>query len=262
LLVFYEIISAPVLFILEGALLHLYRKLLMDEEGVQASPVSEGDCAVWKARATFYRAIIERYRDYLFEGEQKTVPLLKSMIDPKDPAVQKLHEQIISSIKQTKSSAAGDAIIESKALEYNYETDFDEAARAAFDYVQSLGKTHSELSVSFWLSYPQMVSLGIADAFDRALLLCSLLSSLGCKSALVSVLSLEDGSTHPVVIFESAGRDVLLDACNKSQKFGDDAGQSKAELVAGFSTGDGKKAVRIAYEFNRDEYAEFEADSS
>jgi len=233
-----------------------------DANPVEGAAPAGADWPVWKARATFYRAVIERYRDYINEGEQKTVPVLKSAIDPKEPTVQKMRSEIVAAIVADKTAAAGDAVVESRELEYNFETDFDDAAQAAFLSVQSLGKTHSELSISFWLSYSEMESLGIADAFDRCLLLCSLLSSLGCKTAMVSVLLLEDGSTHPVVTFGSAEEKFfLLDPCNPKALFAEDTAGNREELVAGFLTGDSKKATRISYEFNRDEYNEYEESS-
>jgi len=248
---------------LEGAY-WLGREVVMDadEKPGEGTAPAGADWPVWKARATFYRAVIERYRDYINEGEQKTVPVLKSAIDPKEPTVQKLRSEIVAAIVASKTAAAGQAVVESRELEYNPETDFDEAAQAAFLSVQSLGKTHSELSISFWLTYPEMESLGIADAFDRCLLLCSLLSSLGCKTAFVSVLLLEDGSTHPVVTFGSADeRFFLLDPCNPKGLFAEDTASTKDELVSGFLTGDAKKATRISYEFNREEYNEYEDNS-
>jgi len=247
---------------LEGALSQL-QEVVMDADAKPDGAAQAGaDWPVWKARATFYRAVIERYRDYINEGEQKTVPVLKSAIDPKDPAVQKLRSEIVSAIVEAKKQAAGEKVVESRELEYDYETDFDDAAKTAFLAVQSLGKTHSELSISFWLTYPEMESLGLADAFDRCLLLCSLLSALGCKTAMVSVLLLEDGSTHPVVTFGSAEEKFfLLDACNSKSLFGEDAAGTKQEIVSGFLTGDNKKATRISYEFNHEEYSEFEDNS-
>jgi len=220
------------------------------------------DWPVWKARATFYRAVIERYRDYINEGEQKNVPDLKSAIDPKEPTVQKLRSEIVAAIVAAKTAAAGEAVVESRELEYNYETDFDGAAKAAFLRVQSLGKTQSEISISFWLTYPEVESLGIADAFDRCLLLCSLLSALGEKTSMVSVLLLEDGATHPVVTFGSTAEEFfLLDACNSKSQFGQDVASTKQELASGFLTGDKRKATRISYEFNRDEYNEYDDQS-
>ncbi len=233
-----------------------------DANPIEAAAQTGADWPVWKARATFYRAIIERYRDYINEGEQKTVPVLKSAIDPKEPAVQNMRSEIVFAISEAKKLAAGEKVVESRELEYDTETDFDDAAKAAFLAVQSLGKTHSELSISFWLTYAEMASLGIADAFDRCLLLCSLLSSLGCKTAMVSVLLLEDGSTHPVVTFGSPEEGYfLLDACNSRSLFGEDAAKTKQELVSGFITGDSKKATRISYEFNHEEYNEYEDNS-
>ncbi|MFA6330043.1 MAG: hypothetical protein WCX64_05180 [Candidatus Micrarchaeia archaeon] len=230
-----------------------------DGEPTKDAAPAGADWPVWKARATFYRTVIERYRDYINEGEQKNVPVLKAAIDPKEPTVQKLRSEIVASIVAAKTAAAGGTVVESRELEYNPETDFDDAAKAAFLRVQSLGKTHSELSISFWLSYAEMESLGIADAFDRCLLLCSLLSSLGCKTAMVSVLLLEDGSTHPVVTFGSQEDGYfLLDACNNTNLFGEDAAKAKQELISGFVTGDGKKATRISYEFNREDYNEYD----
>ncbi len=219
-------------------------------------PVS-GNGAVWKARSALYRTIIERYKDYINEQEQKTVPVLKSLVNPDDAAVQALRQQIVTRIGEAKRAAASGRVVESRELDYSYETDFPDAARQAFEYVQSLSRTDSELSISFWLSYSEMASLGIADPFDRALLLCSLLDALGCKNAMVSVLELDDASAHPVVTF-SAEKLFLLDCSNRKAGFAELADETKAGLVAKFETEDGKKATGIAYEFNREEYAEKE----
>lgn len=97
----------------------------------------------------------------------------------------------------------------------------------------------------------------MADPFDRALLLCSLLAALGSKSARVSVLALEDGSSHPVVLFEGAdGKKRLLDACNGKAAFEDSCGDDPSQLVQAFRSEQGLAAESAEYEFNREQYEE------
>jgi hypothetical protein len=219
----------------------------------------EAGGGMWRARATLYRLVIERYKDYINEREQKTIPMLKSLVNPDDTTVQALKTRFVLAVEEAKKQAAGETVVETRELGYSYENDFLDAARLAFEYAQGLGRTNSELSISFWLTFAEVVEHGVADAFDRALLLCSILESLGSNDAKVTVLGLEDGSTHPAVTFGS-DRLVLLDPSNPNARFGELAGQSKAELVVGFETGDGRKAARVEYEFNRDEYLESEGE--
>ena len=210
----------------------------------------------WKSRAFFYRAIIERYRDYINDREQKTIPALKSLIDPSDPTIAALRDGIAQKIKDEKESALAGQVVETKELEYFADTDFPKAAAMAYEHAKALLRTGSEIQLSFWLKYPEMETLGIADSFDKALLLCSLLFALGGKDARVTVLELEDGSSHPVVTLAIGGKFILLDPDNAKAAFGEIEAAEKSELLAEYLTLDGKKASRISYEFNRDEYEE------
>lgn len=223
--------------------------------GTQAT---ECDLAAWKSRATIYRAIIERYKPYISEQEQKNIPTLKALVSPEDASIQAAREKITGAIEQAKADAAQGRVVETKELKYDYDNDFLDAAKAAFEKVKGFQKTNSETSVSFWLTYAEMDGLGIADPFDRALYLCSLLAALGCKRAKVCVLGLDDGSTHPVVTFEYGERNYLLDATDENAMFGELEADSTAGLVAGYKTADGKAAVRVEYSFNKEEYEEAE----
>jgi hypothetical protein len=210
---------------------------------------------VWKKRAMLYKTVIERYKDYINEQEQKTVPVLKSLVDPSDETVLALRAGIVAKIEDGKKTATQGRVVETKELEYDYERDFPDAAEHAFETVRSLKKTDSELSISFWLTYKEISMLGIADSFDRALLLCSLLVSLGCKNTRVSVLTLEDGSARPVVVF-SQEQFFLLDPSNPEERFGENVGATMEDLVSAFASEGGKRATGVSYAFNNEEYEE------
>jgi hypothetical protein len=204
-----------------------------------------------ETQAAYYRKIISRYAALVNENEEKTVPELKALVDKASETVQQLKAQALEQAAANKKAAgtlAGD-------WQYDYEKDFLFAAEPAFAIVRGIRQVHSEASVSFWLSQKEVVELGAADVFDKALLLCSLLQALGAQ-AKVLVLELENNAIHPVTVTQYSGRDYLLDASQCDSQLTTYCGGLE-EVLAGFSFG-GAKFLKKSYEFDADNYKEFE----
>ncbi len=197
--------------------------------------------ALWKARAGFYKKIIERYGQAIDEGERKTIPDLKALVDAKDASV--------LAVKAKALESAG------LAEGYSFERDFLAYAEAAFSYVRSLSRIDSEIEPSFWLRPAEIVELGAADAFDRAIFLCSLLTAGDCETARVLVLELEGGARHPVVVFYYLERQHFLDP---SQEAAFSTYTGLLEEVFRHYTYEGKRVLKSAFEFNATDYNEFE----
>ncbi|MBI5177129.1 hypothetical protein HY995_03520 [Candidatus Micrarchaeota archaeon] len=210
----------------------------MQQEGQGASEA--GGLGLAKIREGFYKIVIERYAEAINAGEEKTIPELKALVNPLDASVQALRQETVSKMD---------------VGEYRFERDFLAYAERAFSAVQGLAKIHSEVSPSFWLAPREMLLLGAADAFDRCILLCSLLIAGGSPAAKIRVLELEGGARHPVVVFSHAERQYLLDATQESSAL-THAGTLE-EIFAQYTSG-GRKVSKSAFEFNNEEYAEFD----
>lgn len=199
------------------------------------------ELALWKARAGYYKKIIERYGEAIDAGERKTIPELKALVDQKDAAVLKLKAEALAKIGH--------------ADDYSFERDFLPYAEASFSYVKSLSRIDSEIEPSFWMRPEEIVGLGAADAFDRAILLCSLLLACECETARVLVLELEGGGRHPVVVFYYKEKQHFLDPSQEAE-FSTYSGTLE-EIFRHYSY-EGKKVLKAAFEFNHADYNEFE----
>ncbi|MEW5955866.1 MAG: hypothetical protein AB1626_05030, partial [Candidatus Micrarchaeota archaeon] len=166
-------------------------------------------------------------------------------VKPADSAVQALKTELLEPLAQ--------------GGQYDFDKDFPRAAEAAFQRVKALHFVHADLPVSYWLSPPEIIELGAADPFDRAILYCSLLVALGCKNARVRVVEVEGGVRHPLVLFSFGGKDYLSDPAQDKAAF-ERPGKAE-EILAGFELG-GKKVARSLFEFNDQDYQEFEEASS
>lgn len=190
-----------------------------------------------RVKAAVYKTLIERYADFIGSQEEKTVPELKNLVNPGDEAVQEIKDLLLSEFNG-----------------FEFEKDFLDFVSKAFNYVRSFKEVHADLSISYWLNPREIIDLGAADAFDKAILLCSLLHSIGCASAKTRVIDLEGGFTHVVVVFSFGGQKLLLDP---SQEEGIASAESEEELFSSYEFS-GKKFARNLYEFNNEEYNEFE----
>ncbi len=191
------------------------------------------DVTPYKTKLAVYRKIIEKYAALINSGEEKTVPQLKALINKGDEVVARVKEKIIE------SSPGSDILT---------------LAETAYKFTQSLRPVHANLSVTYWLSPSDIMELGAADAFDRAIFLCSLLHAIGLN-AKVRVIALEGGLSHPVVIF-SFGRDEYVLDPFQNTPFETFKG-SLPQILAQF-TFDGRRFVRNVFEFNNEEFTQFD----
>jgi hypothetical protein len=189
-----------------------------------------------RTREAVYKKLIERYADVIEAGEEKTIPELRALINPEDEAVREAKAHLLSDFPR-----------------YDYDRHFARFADKAFELIASLRPVHAGISVSYWLSPREVLELGAADAFDKAVFLCSLLRAGGNASARVRVVELEGGIQHPVAVFEFHGKAFLFDAASKTRQSAASAAALFDKLCCG-----GKKPTRSLYEFNDQNYEEFE----
>ncbi|MEM3839342.1 MAG: hypothetical protein QXF01_02055 [Candidatus Micrarchaeaceae archaeon] len=172
---------------------------------------------------SLYLEIIMKYKDYIEEQESLYVAELPKLVTPADESVKGLA-----------------ALILSKFQDYNYEKDFYEASRLSYEFVKESIKTVT-LPIQFWLKPSLTINHGAGDLFDKAVLLCSLLISLGNPSAKI-IIVVGENRRSVVVYFELNGKIIAMDLEKGVSSFG-----IKEELL---------KALRIgsddatAYEFN------------
>ncbi|MFA6048491.1 MAG: hypothetical protein WC792_00910 [Candidatus Micrarchaeia archaeon] len=210
------------------------------------------ELSAYKIRAAAYKKIIERYADFITASEQKTVPQLKELVKPLDPAVVNAKKAICGRLAE---SNRGNAYAEK--FEYDHSRDFPKAAELSLDLVKSFKPVRADLSVSYWLSPSEVEELGAADPLDKAIFLCSLLRALECKSARVRMVELEGRSTHPLVLFEFEGKSFLVDPGNQNAEISGRENVTFESQLAGFKA-NGLRCTRSLYEFNDLEYEEFE----
>ncbi len=213
----------------------------MQEQGQGAVNGAEEKLQKSIVQLAAYRKIIEKYADQINSFEVKSVPELKNLINPSEAAVKKVKENLLVEF-QKKSGR-----------EYA-ESDLPRVGLAAFHFISSLRVIGAELPVSYWFSPSQVLEIGAADAFDRAIFLCSLLNALGCANSKIHVLEVEGGLRHPVVIAKIAENHYLFDAMPPSQFI---KATNQQGLLAAYEI-NGKKYTRSLFEFSAAGYEEFE----
>ena len=170
-----------------------------------------------------YLEVIMRYRDYIEERETLHAAQLPTLITPKDPSV----VSKVEGIKHMFSS-------------YNYDSDFLEASKEAEFYVRSKIAATS-LPIQFWLKPSQTMELESGDAFDKAVLLCSLFIGLGNVSSKI-IAKVTDGDCRLSVYYEFKGKAFLFDMEGSVKEF-----PGRAEMLASMGM---NSPGADAYEFN------------
>jgi hypothetical protein len=173
-----------------------------------------------------YETLIERYKDSIEANEAKSISALKASVQP-------AHERILPVIDKIRSEASSDL----KAYE---------RAKQFVDDIRSV----PGLNVSFWLSINEMLEQKIADFEDKAILLCSMLKGLGAQARVV-IVELADGTNRPLVLLETPGKIILLDA-NQEHFFYAWTG-APGDVFPKYSYG-GQAINRVLYEFNDTDY--------
>ncbi len=184
------------------------------------------------------RKIIEKYSDQINSFEVKSIPQLKSFINPEDKVVQKISEKL----KEEFTVKSG----KKYAPEFLSTLSF-----AAFHFVSKFEIIGADLPVSFWFTPSDVLELGAADVFDRAIFLCSLLINLGA-TAKVHVLEVEGGLRHPVVI-ANIDKTYLFDAFPPGEYL---TGETQKDVLQKFVLS-GKTYTRSLFEFSSTSYDEF-----
>ncbi|MBI5636058.1 hypothetical protein HY993_03805 [Candidatus Micrarchaeota archaeon] len=205
---------------------------------------SPDETGLYKARSDYYRKIIERYSQAVSSGETKTIPQLKELVNPNDKAVLETRLKLFAQL-----NLASDA---SQANSFSLEKDFPAYAKLAFELVQKIQLVKSEVETTFWMNFEDLLSINAGDSFDKALFLCSLLTSAGCATARVRVLELEGGVNHPVVMYFFENKEFLLDSCSTAFLSG-----QLSEIMEKYYF-DGKKTVKSLFEFNNLDYTELD----
>lgn len=243
--------------VLQELLPFLRKKAVEREEGGAACrSLEEEDSGIYEVRAAVYRKIIEKYADFIGQQEEKTIPALKELVNGEDSTIKQLAEELKAELEKTRLTEEGETA-EKEELEYGFERDFLELAEKAFEIVKALGPINADLNVSYWLSPKDVVELGAADPFDKAIFLCSLFQALGEKSAKVRVVELEGGAKHPLVLFEHGNKRFVLDPSDADCRFNAAWTEGTHEELVRTVICSGKKAVKPLYEFNDENYQQF-----
>ena len=174
-----------------------------------------------------YLLIISKYKDYIEEKEALSVAELPTLVTPKAAMV-----------------ARKAADIKGEFDSYDYDANFPDAARKAFDFV-SKDVGDAALPIEFWLMPEETLRFMMGDVTDKSILLCSILIALGNPSSKVVVVS-RDSTRSIYVYYEFGGSIVMMDSeSGKVEKF-----SNKDEMLKAFNLDD----ESAAYEFNDQMY--------
>jgi hypothetical protein len=178
-----------------------------------------------------YQLLVSRYKDHIEGNETKTVPDVKSLVQPTNSNITPIVQKIKSENK-----------------------DFMKQFQNAYEYVDEI---HSVpyIGATLWLSVKEMLDNKVADYEDKAILLCSILRALGAN-ALVLVALMTDGSNRPLVLLSMKDKSIMLDP-NTKHDFIKFVGK-RNDLIRQFSV-EGNRIKRIQYEFNDKDYISYEA---
>ena len=178
-----------------------------------------------------YQLLVSRYKEHIEGNETKTVPDVKSLVQP-------INSNIVPIVQKIKTD----------------NKDFMKQFQSAYDYVDEI---HSVpyIGATLWLSVKEMLDNKVADYEDKAILLCSILRALGAN-ALVLVALMTDGSNRPLVLLSMKDKSIMLDP-NTKHDFIKFVGK-RNDLIRQFSV-EGNRIKRIQYEFNDKDYISYEA---
>jgi len=228
---------------LRAKVIELERMLAVAMKGL--SNVKEGQTSITEieiaektteAKMRLYELLLGKYADLINEFEKKTVGEIKSMIDKDNLTVQSLAQRF-----------AGE--------NYSFEINYIDAVSGCLEFISSgISHVKSEVELNFWLTPNEMLEKMVGDDEDIAVLLCSVLYSLGDERAEVVIAEMDNRTTHAFVITEHKGRFYILDATQKHDI--NDFSGDKAGVLSRYSSR-GAKIKRFLYKFNRNNYEQF-----
>src|SRR5271157_4491502 len=175
-----------------------------------------------------YLAIVMRYKAHIEEHESLSIADLPSLVTVKNETVSAKAKEIAKGFTA-----------------YDYDRDFNDAGKAAFDFVTG-SISEVVLPVQFWLLPEETLTFMMGDLLDRNILLCALLVCLGNPSAKVFV-KMKGSERGSFVYYEFGDRAYVMDLSRGISVFG-----SKKSMMDSLGM-DGDTA---AYEFNNQSYAD------
>lgn len=178
-----------------------------------------------------YLSVIMRYKDSIEENENLYIAELPKLILPQDASVVAVARNITSVFPA-----------------YEYENDFRNALKMAYEYVSKEVAAVS-LPIQFWQRPNETISNGAGDLFDKAVLLCSIMISLGAIPSKIIIAVKEDGERNFLVYTEYKGKILFVDI---EQGVGEL--ESKEGLLKKLNIG--KDSEISAYEFNDKMYVD------
>ncbi|MCS7109423.1 MAG: hypothetical protein NZ903_01345 [Candidatus Micrarchaeota archaeon] len=129
---------------------------------------------ILKDKIKLLELIIERYKSTIEQSETKTIADIKAMVNPKDPEVIRISNEIKSKFKP-----------------YIYERDFISAAKEAHETIRRIRTIR--IPIDFWLSPKDIIKLRGGDPMDKAVFLCSILIALDNYDSFV-IVGIDDGT--------------------------------------------------------------------
>lgn len=189
-------------------------------------------------RTKLYRLLLKKYSKAINDSEKKTVGDLKALISDEDLTVHSIVQQFMDE-------------------GYSFPVNYLEKAKMLFEFLRSNIEYISldgDLKINFWLTPKEMLNEKIADDEDFAVLLCSLLYSLGDHRAEVVIAELDNLETHAFVMTTIDDRMLILDPCQKKEF---DFYLGTKEKILGKYEFEGARIKRFLYRFNRFSYEQF-----
>lgn len=183
-----------------------------------------------------YSLLLSKYSTNISDFEKKTVGQIKALISDDDLTVQSFLEGI-------------------KPESYSFEFNYLETASAAFQYItKNIDYVDADIDINFWLTPKEILTNKVGDDEDLAVLLCSILYSLGDKEAEVVIAELDNLTTHAFVITKHEGEFLLLDP---SQKIAFETYKGQRKDVFRNYSFKGATIKRFLYRFNHSKYEQF-----
>ncbi len=166
-----------------------------------------------------YLTIIMRYKEYIEGKESLYVAELPTLITPEDESV----------------------ILLAKSITGPEDVKAYVSIKKAYGYINE-NITTLTLPIQFWQKPRETILNSAGDLFDKAVLLCSLLVTMGNVSAKI-MIAIREGRREFLVYAESEGRLIAVD-----MEHGVSEAASKEELMERLGIGSSEGIT--AYEFN------------
>ncbi len=111
-----------------------------------------------------YELILSRYKNQINEKEDKSLSEVRKLVSPYSDSLKSIKEKILKDLQP-----------------YVYEKHFFSAVQKCVDYIKSIENIY--FPVHFWMSFEELDQFQAGPIMDQAILLCSLLRSLGSSDA-------------------------------------------------------------------------------